>query len=94
MIADTQYDYLVVEQSSASPVLESLLSEGIEHKMLVLEAAGSDEGIFVQVSTALSYLMNMTKYAGCFYYVCELNLNGRSIHWRVGVPKRALDIGD
>jgi len=93
MLNDTQNDYLVVEQSLASPVLKSLLSEGIEHKMLVLESAGSDEGIFVQVSTALSYLMDMTKYAGCFYYVCELNLNNRSIHWHVGKPKRALDIG-
>jgi hypothetical protein len=44
MIADTQYDYIIVVANSASRMLVSLLTEGIEHKELVLEADGSDEG--------------------------------------------------
>lgn len=66
MIADTQYDYIIVEENSASRVLESLLTEDIEHKVLVLEADGSDESIFIQVSTALSHPMNIAKYEGAF----------------------------
>ncbi|MEH6580017.1 MAG: choline dehydrogenase [Amphritea sp.] len=80
MTTNTQYDYIIVGAGSAGCVLANRLTEERQHKVLVLEAGGSDKSIFIQMPTALSYPMNTAKYAWQFHTVGEPYLNGRSMH--------------
>lgn len=48
--------------------------------MLLLEAGGSDNSIFIQMPTALSYPMNSEKYAWQYETVAESGLSGRQLH--------------
>ena len=61
-------------------MLANRLTEDGQHKVLVLEAGGSDKSIFIQMPTALSYPMNTAKYDWQFHTEGEPHLNGRSMH--------------
>jgi choline dehydrogenase len=71
------FDYIVVGAGSAGCVLADRLSEDGMAKVLLLEAGGGDDSLFIQMPTALSIPMNMAKYNWGFQSEPEPYLGGR-----------------
>ncbi len=71
------FDYVIVGAGSAGCVLANRLSEDAGVTVLLLEAGGSDRGIFIQMPTALSIPMNMARYNWFFESEPEPHLNNR-----------------
>lgn len=71
------YDYIIIGAGSAGCVLANRLSEDSSNKVLLIEAGGKNKSIFINMPTALSYPMNMTKYNWGFSSQPELFLRNR-----------------
>ena len=71
------YDYIIIGAGSAGCVLANRLSEDSSNKVLLIEAGGKNKSIFINMPTALSYPMNMTKYNWGFSSQPELFLKNR-----------------
>jgi len=74
-----EYDYIIVGAGSAGCVLANRLSADGRHSVLLLEAGGSDNSIFVQMPTALSIPMNMARFNWGYRSVPEPALYGRRL---------------
>lgn len=75
----TEFDYIVVGSGSAGSALAYRLSEDGKHRVLVLEYGGSDMGPLIQMPSALSYPMNMSRYDWGFQSEPEPGLGGRKL---------------
>jgi len=79
-MSQQKFDYIIVGAGSAGCVLADRLSESGEHRVLLIEAGGSDRSIFIQMPTALSYPMNSPKYSWPFESETEAGIDGRRLH--------------
>ncbi|GGO89241.1 oxygen-dependent choline dehydrogenase [Marinobacterium nitratireducens] len=79
-MSQQSFDYIIVGAGSAGCVLADRLTESGEHRVLLIEAGGSDRSIFIQMPTALSYPMNTPKYSWPFESESEAGLDGRRLH--------------
>lgn len=73
------YDYIIVGAGSAGCVLANRLSARGEHTVLLLEAGGSDNSIFIRMPTALSYPMASKTYNWGYNSNPEPGVNERQI---------------
>jgi len=73
------YDYVIIGAGSAGCVLANRLSEDSNVSVLLLEFGGSDRSIFIQMPTALSIPMSMSKYNWGYESQPEPYLNNRRI---------------
>ncbi|MGQ0610131.1 MAG: choline dehydrogenase [Paracoccaceae bacterium] len=71
-------DYVVIGSGSAGSSLAYRLGEA-GHKVIVIEAGGSDAGPFIQMPGALSYPMNMPLYDWGYATEPEPHLGGRRL---------------
>ncbi len=73
-------DYIIVGAGSAGCVLAYRLLEGGKKNILLLEAGGSDNSIYIKMPTALSIPMNSPKYDWGYYTEPEPYMNNRRLH--------------
>jgi choline dehydrogenase len=73
------YDYVIIGAGTAGCVLANRLSEDPNTSVLLLEFGGSDRSIFIQMPTALSIPMSMSKYNWGYESQPEPYLNNRRI---------------
>lgn len=71
------FDYIVIGAGSAGCVMAARLSEDPTTRILVLEAGGSDNSIFVKMPTALSIPMKTKRFNWGMTTEPEPGLNGR-----------------
>lgn len=74
------FDYIIVGAGSAGCVLANRLSEDPSVSVLLLEFGGSDSSIFIQMPTALSIPMNMSKFNWAYESQAEPYLDNRRMH--------------
>ncbi|MBL4672629.1 MAG: choline dehydrogenase [Arenicella sp.] len=80
MMNSDRYDYIIVGAGSAGCILANRLSEDGSTSVLLIEAGGSDQSIFIKMPTALSYPMNTKRYNWDFFSQPESHLGDRKMH--------------
>lgn len=75
-----EFDYIVVGAGSAGCVLANRLTEDEKSTVLLLEAGGKDNSIFIKMPAALAYPLNGTKYNWAYRSEPEPHLNGRTMY--------------
>lgn len=79
MTNTSHWDYIIIGAGSAGCVLANRLSVNGAHRVLLLEAGGSDKNIMVQMPTALSYPMASTTYNWGYETTVQSAINDRRI---------------
>ena len=80
----TEYDYIVVGAGSAGCVLGNRLTAGGEHRVLLLEAGGSDRSPWIQVPIGYGRTFNDPRFNWMYQGQPDPALDNRSAHWPRG----------
>ncbi|WP_230532375.1 GMC family oxidoreductase [Microvirga roseola] len=73
------FDYVIVGGGTAGCVLANRLTASSEHKVLVLEAGGPDDGFWIPIPAGFSKLLTNAKYNWRFQTEPEENVYNRTI---------------
>jgi choline dehydrogenase len=74
------FDYVIVGAGSAGCALAARLSASGEHSVLLLEAGGTDDNLWIHVPLGAGKLLNNEKYTWKFETEPQGELNGRRIY--------------
>jgi choline dehydrogenase len=78
------YDYVIVGAGTAGCLLANRLSADPEVKVLLLEAGGRDDWIWIKIPVGYLYCINNPRTDWCYKTEAEEGLNGRSIIYARG----------
>ena len=73
------YDYIIIGAGTAGCILTNRLSADPSKKVLLLEAGGKDNSIWMKVPVGFQKLLNNPKHNWCFQTEPEENVDGRSL---------------
>lgn len=79
----TSYDFIIVGAGSAGCVLANRLTDGTGHRVLLIEAGGSDSALRIK-APALYNLLWRTKYDWAFYTEPQEHVDRRRMFWPRG----------
>ena len=79
-----QFDYIIVGAGSAGCVLANRLSADHSHRVLLLEAGGSDNYHWIHIPVGYLYCINNPRTDWCFSTDREPGLNGRALNYPRG----------
>ena len=79
-----RFDYVVVGAGSAGCVLANRLSEDPRNRVLLLEAGGKDNYIWIKIPVGYLYTQNNPRTDWCFSTEAEPGLNGRALAYPRG----------
>lgn len=79
-----EFDYVIVGAGSAGCVLANRLSADPDKRVLLLEAGGRDNYIWIHIPVGYLYTMNNPRTDWCFKTEAEPGLNGRALNYPRG----------
>ena len=79
-----RFDYVIVGAGSAGCVLANRLSADPDVSVLLLEAGGQDDYIWIKIPVGYLYTINNPRTDWCFKTEAEAGLNGRSLSYPRG----------
>ena len=80
----SEFDYVIVGAGSAGCVLANRLSADPDVSVLLLEAGGKDDYIWIHIPVGYLYTMNNPRTDWCFSTEPEAGLNGRALNYPRG----------
>jgi choline dehydrogenase len=79
-----EWDYVIVGAGSAGCVLANRLSADPKMRVLLLEAGGKDDYIWIHIPVGYLYCMNNPRTDWGLKTVPQAGLNGRALHYPRG----------
>ena len=80
----SHFDTIIVGAGSSGCLLANRLSANPNHKVLLIEAGGKDDWIWIKIPVGYLFTINNPRTDWCFKTEPDPGLNGRSIHYARG----------